>query len=154
MHKVSIGGVVVASLASLVSAQSFNLDFGQPEDGPSSDYRAAGRAGFWNSLLAEHNTTTFNLRDVKGNVTGARLYQFGGTETISSVDPSTEGEDSLLLDDYLVTHNTNLESCLFFRGLQTGVYEVLIYGWMPNAPDPNKNPNRAASDPCAESGMK
>ena len=116
-----------------VHAQSFNLDFGNPTTKPPSDYAAAGRAGEWVGLVAPHGTTTTNLTDVDGVVTDVRVRQLGGTQTLTADDPATAGNDSLLLDDYLVTFNA-VESCLFFENLEPGDYEVLIYAWMPLEP--------------------
>lgn len=117
----------------LASAQAFNLDFGQPRDAPSASYAAAGRAGFWNGLVAPSGSTTPDLVDADGRVTTVSVRQIGGTQTLTVDDPTTLGEDSLLLDDYLVTFNA-VESCLFFENLEPGVYEVLIYAWMPLQP--------------------
>lgn len=114
------------------TGQSFNLDFGQPDDGPPPTYAAAGRAGHWHSLPASHGTTTPDLVDIHGQVTGVSLLQIGGLETVSGVDPATEGDDALLLDDYLVTFDEGLESCIFLDGMQPGLYEVLIYARIPD----------------------
>lgn len=114
--------------------QAFNLDFGEPGNAPERHYAAAGLAGVWNSFPASHGTTTEDLLDVEGNVTAVSVRQLGGMETPTVVDPATTGDHSLLLDDYVVTFNAGLESCLFFENLEPGPYEVLLYAWMPLAP--------------------
>src|SRR5262249_13512215 len=48
-------------------------------------------------------------------------------------DPSVSGDDAALLDDALITNIAGQEVCLGIHGLQPGMYEVLIYAWMPNA---------------------
>ncbi|MEM7052212.1 MAG: hypothetical protein AAF604_21275 [Acidobacteriota bacterium] len=118
-----------------LAGQSLNLDFGAPDHGPDASYAAAGIAGVWNSLPADHATTTDDLVDLQGAVTAVSVRQFGGLDTPLAVDPSTSGDDARLLDDYLVTFSAGLESCLFFTGLMPGEYVVLIYARMPNAPD-------------------
>jgi hypothetical protein len=129
--------VLAACLAALVAAaahgQAFNLDFGQPDDVPPPSYAAAGGAGVWVGLVAPNTTTTPDLIDVDGDITDVSVRQLGGTATPTADDPSTLGEDSLLLDDHLVTFN-EIETCLFFENVEPGVYEVLIYAWMPLQP--------------------
>jgi hypothetical protein len=135
MRGASLG--LAAALAALapaaVTGQAFNLDFGQPGDTPPATYTAAGGAGVWNGLVAANGTTTPNLLDVDGVVTDVSVRQLGGSDTLTADDPATSGADSLLLDDYLVTFN-QVESCLFFENLEPGVYEVLLYAWMPLQP--------------------
>lgn len=119
--------------ASPTQAQSINLDFGIG-DGPSSDYAAAGRAGYWNSLIAGSGTTTAGMLDLAGQPTSVSLTQVGGTDTPTVVDPETTGDNETLMDDYLVTFTSALETCIFLDGLAPGVYEVLIYARMPSQP--------------------
>jgi hypothetical protein len=63
-----------------------------------------------------------------------RLWQYGGTSTLITDDPQTAGDDDALMDDYLITYNATLESCLFFRFLQYARYEIIVYARMPNQP--------------------
>jgi hypothetical protein len=114
--------------------QALNIDFGEPGDGPSPSYAAAGLPGAWNSLIAAHGTTTPDLLGLDGVPTAVSLRQIGGLDTPTAVDPATTGDDSLLMDDYLVTFDADLESCIFLDGVAPGAYEVLIYAWMPNQP--------------------
>ena len=120
--------------------QSFNIDFGLPDAGPSPTYAAAGLVGVWNSIEGEHTPFSnpqiiYDLVDLQGNPTGVTLYQFGGQELIAAHDPSIDGNDAILLNDALVTHSQNLESCLYINGLEIGTYEVITYAWMPNHPE-------------------
>ncbi len=126
--------IALTMLATAAGAESINIDFGQPDDVPPATYAAAGRAGVWNALVAPDGSTTFDLLDVDGDVTDVSVRQLGGTATVTVDDPTTLGEDSLLLDDYLVTFNAQIESCLFFENVDPGRYEVLIDGWMPLQP--------------------
>jgi hypothetical protein len=138
-----IGTALFVVLSSSISqAQSFNIDIGQPGTGPADTYRAAGRAGFWNAIRAEHisgspspHPSDYFLKDVHGNSTSVRVHQFGGTELLSANDPSVSGDDAALLNDTLITHSIPLKICLFFNGLPVGDYEVLTYAWMPNHPE-------------------
>ena len=127
--------MVVGLLATPAWSQSFNVDFGEVGNGPPATYDAAGRAGTWNSVRGDHGATVTALLDLDGNATGVRFVQIGGLDTRTVVDPATQGDDSLLMDDYLVTFSAGLESCVFFDGLAPGEYEVLIYARMPNLVD-------------------
>jgi hypothetical protein len=137
LHPGLIPAVVVAAalaVAPAVHGQALNIDFGEAGDGPPPTYAAAGAAGVWNSFRADHGTNTPNLLGLDGNPTGVSLSQIGGLDTPTVADPATTGDDSLLMDDYLVTFDDGLESCIFLHGMAPGTYEVLIYAWMPNAP--------------------
>ncbi|MEZ5332012.1 MAG: hypothetical protein R2991_08135 [Thermoanaerobaculia bacterium] len=120
--------------AGALGAQAFNIDFGEPENAPLATYGAAGQPGVWNAFRADNGMTTTGLVDVAGRVTSVSLLQIGGTDTPTVEDPATTGDDSLLMDDYLVTFTSSLESCIFLDGVAPGRYEVLIYAWMPNQP--------------------
>jgi len=116
-----------------ISAQSFNLDFGEPLAGPSSSYGAAGLPGHWNSIRAEPSTN-YLLADLAGNPTSVQFHQYGGTALIASSDPSVSGDDALLLNDGLITYNPALDSCFYFNGLAPGTYELITYAWRPDDP--------------------
>lgn len=119
-------------LAMPVSGQSLNIDFGEPDNHPPASYAAAGLPGVWNSFLALHGTSESGLRGLDGQPTAARLLQIGGFENLNDPDPAITGDDALLMDDFLVTYNGGLESCIFFDNLEPGEYEVLIYARMPD----------------------
>jgi hypothetical protein len=124
---------VVAGMAPAAAvAQSLNLDFGSSGSGPPATYGAAGRPGVWNSIPAAHGTTTPGLLDLSGAPTGVSVTQIGGLALLDVSDPSVTGDDALLLDDFLVTYDGGLESCIFLNGLLPGTYEVLIYARMPD----------------------
>lgn len=119
--------------AAPLCAQSFNLDFSEATSPPSSSYGGAGLAGHWNALRADNNIHYF-LKDLAGNPTFVDFYQFGGFAGFQSSDPSVSGDDALLMNDGLITHNPNLDSCFYFNGLQPGTYEVITYAWRPDVP--------------------
>jgi hypothetical protein len=124
----------VCAMAQAASAQSFNLDIGQPGTGPSNAYGgAAKQPGHWMSLPATQGVTVFNLVDINGNVTNARLSQIGGTQTLSVNDPDLSGDDATLMNDFLITFSS-VENCLFFNDMEPGAYEVFIYARMPAQP--------------------
>ena len=131
--RVQIAGLTLLWLIGMsgVQAQSINLDIGDPGNAPASDYAAAGQAGVWNAVPAAHGTTTPNLLDTDGQVTGVSLVQIGGLDNVAVNDPATSGADALLMDDYLVTFNSDLETCIFLDNMQPGTYEVIIYARMP-----------------------
>lgn len=133
MHRMSqTVGLALLMVCHGADAQSLNIDFGLPADGPSSSYAAAGLPGYWNSIPAYHGTTTFNLKNLAGVATPVQLQQIGGTELLTTNDPMTGGDHGRLMDDYLVTYSASLESCLFIRNLEPGWYEMLTYAWMPS----------------------
>src|SRR5438552_12957397 len=74
----------------IASAQSFNIDIGQPGsvNAPGDSYAAAGVAGHWLSLPATQNLTVNNLADITGAVTGVAMNQIGGTQTLLTNDPA------------------------------------------------------------------
>lgn len=134
MKLVMIGLVCATAMAQLAPAQSFNLDIGQPGAGPSSAYGgAANQPGHWMSLPGTQGVTVFNLVDINGNITNARLSQIGGTQTLLVNDPDLSGDDATLMNDFLITFST-IENCLFFNDMQPGEYEVFIYARMPAQP--------------------
>lgn len=122
---------LAAMCSATVHSQSFNLDIGQPGVGPPSTYGgAANQPGMWLSLPCTQGVTVFNLVDISGNVTNARLSQIGGTQTLLVNDPDLTGDDATLMNDFLITHTT-VENCLFFNDMEPGDYEVFIYARMP-----------------------
>jgi hypothetical protein len=129
-----LAGALVAAGAAGAGAESFNIDFGPADNVPPPGYAAAGAAGLWIGLVAPHGSTTFDLVDVDGLITDVSVRQLGGTQTLNVDDPTVIGEDALLLEDYLVTFSAEVETCLFFEHVDPGIYEVLIYAWMPLDP--------------------
>ncbi len=121
---------LVCAFAVTVSAQSINIEFGDPETGPSDSYGAVGLPGYWN-VLPGTNFGDYALIGIENNTITASVRQIGGTELVVSDDPNTSGEDEALLDDYIVSY-TNIEVCLFFRALVPGRYEVISYAYTPN----------------------
>ncbi len=118
--------------AAAAGAQSLNIEVGEPGSGPPATYGAAGRAGVWNNMLAAHATTEGGLVDINGNPIPVTLRQIGGLELLTDNDPAVTGDDALLLDDFLVTYDSILESCIFLDHLEPGSYEVLVYARMPD----------------------
>jgi len=134
--RVAAAALLGAGLAAGPAAgQSLNVDIGPPGGGPPHTYAAAGEAGVWNAIPAANGSTTSNLVGLDGAPTAAGLQQIGGLELVSVDDPATTGDDGLLMDDYLVTFNDTLETCIFMTGLAPGEYEVLVYARMPIATD-------------------
>lgn len=127
--------LVLALLAATgtAHAQNLNFDFGAADDGPPATYGAAGQVGHWNSFPAAHGTNTSGMVDVAGLPTAVSVSQIGGFTLLVENDPSVTGDDALLLDDFLVTYSSSLESCLYLNGMAPGTYEVLIYARMPDS---------------------
>lgn len=132
-------GAVGAGLCSAAAlGQAINIDFGMNTPPPAT-YSGAGLPGVWNSIEGRHTSISnpqfvYNLVDLDGQATGVTLHQYGGTELLVSSDGSVDDEAKDLMNDCLVTHTQNLETCLFIDGLQNGQYEVISYAWMPNRP--------------------
>jgi hypothetical protein len=124
--------VAVVAFAGTASAQSLNVNFGDPAaGGPAATYAAAGAAGVWNTVtgIAGPNYTLVAL---DGTPSGVTVNQSPTTTLLTGGDSSVSGDDAKLLDTGLVT--TGAETCLMFSGFQPGSYEVLVYAWVPNAP--------------------
>lgn len=124
--------LLFASSVSL-HAQSMNIRFGSAVAAPDDDFAGVGLAGYWNSFLGAQSTY-YALADLAGNSTGATLYNIGGTALVHTDSLATSGDFESLLDEYVVTYSTSLETCLFFAGLDNGTYEVMTYAWLPNQP--------------------
>jgi len=133
---------LVIAAAGPIAAQDFNIDVGRGgSTPPPPGYAAAGQAGVWNSVTAEHvapftpgpTAQDVLLVDVNGTQTSVGFHQFGGMDLVSTSDPTVTGDDATLLGDYLATHSA-LEDCMYLNGLEDGTYEVLTYAWMPNHP--------------------
>jgi hypothetical protein len=125
--------VALVACAAPLSAQSFNLDFGQPGAVPASSYAAAGLPGYWNGIQATASID-YVLKDLGGNTTNVHFSQAGAAGLIAASDPSLGGDDALLMDDGLITYTFGVDSCFYFYGLQPGVYELITYAWRPNSP--------------------
>ncbi len=133
--------LALAALAPITWAQSINIDFAHPGQGPSGRYAAAGLPGEWNVIEAVDPQIEYSLFDLYGQPTSVVVDQFGGTEILDAAlgapgDP--DGNDRAVLKDALITH-TNIETCLFFNGFEPGVYEVITYAWMPDEPTIQSN---------------
>jgi len=124
-----------ASIAPAVG-QSINFSFSDNAfASPSASYSAAGLPGRWNVSPAEHLVTYGNFRKLDGSgATGVTLRNIGGLDMETVDNPQTTGDDEKLMDDYLVTYNPNLETCIFFNGLENGDYQVISYAWIPDQP--------------------
>ena len=133
MSRRFLSALAFAAAAAPLSAQSFNLDFGDPLDQPSASYAAAGVPGYWNSLRAANNTYSA-LNDLAGNPTGVLFHQFGAPGLLVSTDPSVTGDDAALLNDGVITFTPNLDGCFYFDGLAPGTYELITYAWRPDVP--------------------
>jgi hypothetical protein len=125
--------VASAACAGPLSAQSFNIDFGEPTAGPSAGYAAAGLPGYWNAIHGD-SWITYALNDVAGNATNVQFQQAGAFGLIAENDPSLSGDDALLMNDGLITYTYGVDCCFYFNGLEPGVYELITYAWRPNHP--------------------
>lgn len=118
--------VTTSLVATIASAQSFNVDAGTSAGVPSSSYGAAAASpGPWNAYLGGNLS---NLVDVGGNVTSVSIAGTGGF--LSSInDPNTFGDDEALLDDFLFIPVSEQYT---ISGLVPGTYDVYTYGWFDN----------------------
>lgn len=119
---------VVALGATLVHAQSMNIDFNFNGAGvvPNSTYGAAGNVGVWNNANVAPNTiSNLALVDLSGAGTTALL----NAPTILGNWTNTGtwlGDDNLLMEDSGGSGGTFLS--VMFSGLLNGNYDVLTYG--------------------------
>jgi len=126
----------LALLASLASAQSFNVDVGAAVGAagiPAATYGAAGLVGPWNNLDGSPSTTLPNLIDVNNVTTGVSINIAGGLANFFFDNTGTLGGDHALLDDLQDVGGVGGLSTLTFSGLQNGKYTVRAYAWAPDA---------------------
>ncbi|MEK6643584.1 MAG: hypothetical protein AABZ08_06710 [Planctomycetota bacterium] len=127
--------IAVMVLAGSAQGQSFNINIAPPGVVPPASYGGAGQPGVWNSVTTNSGVYTNGLLDINGTPTGVRFIQIGGFELRVGDDPGTSGADDALMDDCLVTYSPTLETCLYVRDIQIGIYEVIVYAMMPSRPD-------------------
>jgi len=127
-------GSVLAVLmcGGIASAQSINLEWGTPETAPPSTYAGVGLPGVWNTLQEMPSGTRFPLVDIDGNVVTADVANFGFDVIESSEIPGTFGADEALLDDCYTSFNDPVDGCLFFKEMEPGEYEVIMYSIAPD----------------------
>ena len=133
MKRTLLAATFLAVSAARSSAQSFNIDFGDPATGPASSYAAAGLPGYWNAVLGD-TSNYYTLSDLSGTPSNVVLWQTGAAGSVTESDPSVGGDDAALLDDGLITYTQGVDSCFFFSGLEPGTYELITYAWRPNHP--------------------
>jgi hypothetical protein len=116
------------------SAQSFNIDFGNPGTAPAASYGAAGLPGVWNVVGALPPGQRQNLVDLAGTPGPANVYQVGGAQILNADAPGTTGDDQALIDDMFIGFNNPLDVCIWIENLTNGDYQVLIYAMTPGDP--------------------
>ena len=141
---------VALALASLSTAQEFNIDFNTAAGSPSAAYgAAAGQPGTWNAVPAVVTTGAvaptllLNTAGVATTV-GVRL-QAGGTITPAYNgfsnwnwnNPATTGDDEGLMDDCVDVgggYPTGALSQVRVRisGLETKLYDIYTYSFAPD----------------------
>ncbi len=129
---VIVWAISCAGFLGSAQGQSFNIDFSSDGIAPSDSYAGAAEAGFWNAIHPVHGGPVIALSDRNGDPTGVTVRNIGGTSLVVMDAPGTLGDDGVLLDDYLVTYSTSLETCFFFNGIQNGLYEVIMFCWTPD----------------------
>ncbi|MGE3166605.1 MAG: dockerin type I repeat-containing protein [Planctomycetota bacterium] len=120
---------VSATLCGALGAQSINVNFGTTA--LPVDYAGVGLPGFWN-VTSGAQGPVHPLMSLAGQPTSVNFTNIGGTALLTQASPAP-GVDGDLMTQYLVTHNPNLEVCIFFHNLQPGTYLVIAYTWLPNA---------------------
>jgi hypothetical protein len=130
MHRqVIIGAALISFAATPTFGQSFNIDMGNGNPVPSAGFGgAANQPGTWNQFAV---TGPIPLVDLAGAATAVtcRCTAAAGWLGFSSNNPSTTGDDELLLDDI----SDGLQG-FDIVGLQAGTYEVYTYVWAPDVP--------------------
>lgn len=122
---------VILAVAGAAAGQSFNVNVTNGA-GPASTYGAAGLPGAWNAVPFVPNVM-YPLAGLDGGATSVSVRNIGGTSLLSSNNPGTAGNDEVLLDSYRATFNA-VETCLRFFNLQSGVYQIITYAWLPTDP--------------------
>lgn len=118
-----------AALASSAFAQAINIDFGREFGTPDAGYGGAAlQFGAWNEVAFLDDVPT--IVDVSGFPTGVTLscdLPFGSA---AADIPRCEGEDAILLEDYLDLHS--VPATLTISGLEPGKYALYVYAWAPD----------------------
>lgn len=135
-HRPMSAAGVFLLCAGAAFGQSFNIDFTSHGAPPSETYAGAGdQPGVWNSVNPPNFGATVPLFGLDGNLTDVTIVNLGGEELQGFAGPvGASADEHALMSDCLITRNASLESCIFFAGLEAGMYEVTIYAWMPDAP--------------------
>ena len=122
-HSSSLGATLVAAPA---SAQSFNVDIGDPLDGvPSNAYgAAAGQAGEWNGVPSGASSP---LVQPHGTLTSVNLATGRRSWTSTPTTRARLGDDAALLDDFADVLGP--VDSMVITGLQDGEYLIYTYGW-------------------------
>lgn len=127
--------LTLLALATLASAQSYNIDLGTAGTEPNFLYRASGWQGFWNDIAAVGAGVRVPLKNLNGQATPANYYQIGlGGGILSHDNPLTLGDDEKLMDDMALSFNNPVDGCVWIENLQAGTYDVYIYAMTPNNP--------------------
>jgi hypothetical protein len=133
MLKIVAFAGIVGALSGAFS-QSVNIEFGTAGTAPSSNYGAAGLAGFWNNYELLPAWQRFPVKDLSGASGAVEIYQYGISTMLFHDNPATNGDDEALLDDMAISYNNPVDACVWIDHLLPGRYEVLIYAMTPNNP--------------------
>lgn len=118
----------LAAIASIASAQNFNLDFEDPAGlaagVPTSGFGAAGGTGTW---FAIGGGITSNLVNTSNVATGASV-DVTALGVLSNNTQVYAGDDLLLMGDI-----ADGPSLITFSGLVDGVYDVWVYAQAPDS---------------------
>ena len=115
----------IALTVASTSAQSFNIDGGDPATAPSSAYGAAAmQPGLWNDFPA--NVIGQPVTGLLGAPTGVTVTNVALGDH-SSDNAGTSGDDELLMDDFLCE-----PSVVTISGLNPDTYTVYTYAWAPD----------------------
>jgi hypothetical protein len=122
---------VLLVAAGAAGAQSFNVNLTNTA-GPAAAYGAAGLPGTWNNILGAPSVM-YPLVGLDGAATPVLVRNIGGTVLLTWNHPGTTSDAEALLDPYRATFN-QVETCLRFFNLQSGVYQIITYAWLPGDP--------------------
>ena len=129
----SCAAILAGSTSLSAGAQSINIDFGDASHLAPDTYAAAGLAGTWNAIN-DQSGLPLPLAGLDGLPTSVTLSLLPAAGSFLFEDRSTQGNESLLMDDVLAGLG-DVVVTLSFDGLENGSYDVIVYGWTPNSPD-------------------
>ncbi|MGH7132720.1 MAG: GC-type dockerin domain-anchored protein [Phycisphaerales bacterium] len=127
-----LSAIAISLLGAHAHAQSLNIRWGSSPTTPPTTYAAAGLPGTWNSFQLIPDYERRPLAALHGAPTNARLYQYGPSSVLAHDNPTTTGNDALLMDSMVLSQNNPVDCCYWVEGLMNGSYEVLIYALTPN----------------------
>jgi len=133
MNMKMVFGITALGIASgSVLGQSINIEWGSSDSVPPAMYAAAGLPGVWNNFQEMPGFVRESLVGLDGTLIAADIQNIGFDTIEATENLATSGDDSLMMDDCLTSFNDPVDGCLFFKNMEPGEYEVIMYSMAPD----------------------